>query len=178
MRGHARVLQHVHFSLRRGSGLLLRGPNGSGKTTLLRLAAGFMPPSEGAFLFNGAPVAPARHNDLLSGHVQLVAARNDGLKPILTVHQNLSFWTGVFGGSTDALERAYARLDIAHLRDREVRTLSSGQRRILSIARLMAAPTTLWLLDEPTIALDATCVWARFRPATVAGLAGIRTLTS
>ena len=158
VRGHTRVLRDVHFSLRRGAGLLLRGPNGSGKTTLLRLAAGFVQPTEGAFLVNGVPIPTQRHNDVISGHVQLVAARNDGLKPVLSVHQNLRFWTMLYGGSLDALERAYERLDIVHLRDREVRTLSSGQRRIVSIARIMAAPCTLWLLDEPTIALDTAYV--------------------
>ena len=149
------MLRDVSFSLQRGSGLLLRGPNGSGKTTLLRLAAGFMRPTEGAFLLNGLPVEPKQHNDLISGHVQLVAARNDGLKPVLTVHENLRYWTAMFGGTDTALERAYAKLGLWHLRDREVRSLSSGQRRILSIARVLAAPCSLWLLDEPTIALDA-----------------------
>jgi heme exporter protein A len=140
------VFRHLDFDLRPGEVLLLRGPNGSGKSSLLRLMAGLLVPAAGELSWGGAPIAtePERHRRRLAflGHL-------DALKPALTVAENLSFWCG-----PAAVAPALAALGIASLSRLPARLLSAGQRRRLALARIVARAAPLWLLDEPTNALD------------------------
>lgn len=129
----------------------LAGPNGSGKTSLLRIMAGALPYDgevlwEGMdFLENGAVAHAARFSFLPSDD------RN--LKLLETAAENLGFWAGLSGGeSNDAL----SAMDIAALKDRAVRYFSAGQKRRLSLARMMQKPAKLWLLDEPLNGLDSS----------------------
>src|SRR6185295_5087632 len=78
----------------------------------------------------------------------------DALKPSLTVAENLAFWASYLGGAGPP-EQALAAVGLAALADLPAGYLSAGQRRRLSIARLLAVPKPIWLLDEPTTALDA-----------------------
>src|SRR5262249_30170351 len=127
--------------------LLLRGPNGSGKSSLLRLMAGLLRPAEGDITWADASIGaePEIHRRRLAflGHL-------DAVKPALTVTENLAFWCG-----TAAAEPALVALGIAHLSRLPARLLSAGQRRRLALARVVAREAPLWLLDEPTNALDA-----------------------
>lgn len=141
-RGGARALEGVAFALDAGEALILRGPNGIGKTTLLRTVAGLQPPVEGTIEADPDAVAYAAHAD--------------GLKGALTVAENLSFWREVFGGP--AVAPALAAFDLAHLAERPAHTLSAGQKRRLGLARLMVTGRPLWVLDEPTVSLDAASV--------------------
>jgi|TARA_R100000935_G_scaffold11174_5_gene22436 heme exporter protein A len=126
----------------------LTGRNGAGKTSLLRAIAGLIAPDEGEIAFGGVEPAEAREAMHLLGHL-------DGLKSSRTARDELSFWTGFAGGGADTPDAAAARLDLLPLLDLEVRRLSAGQRRRLALARLLAAPRPLWLLDEPLSPLDA-----------------------
>lgn len=142
VRGGVRVLEGVGFDLDAGQALVLRGPNGIGKTTLLRTVAGLQPPLSGRI-----ETAP----DILAyvGH-------SDGLKSTLSVQENLSFWAQTFGqkeisGALDAYQ-------LSGLVDRPAGLLSAGQKRRLGLARLMVTGRKLWLLDEPTVSLDAMAV--------------------
>jgi heme exporter protein A len=132
----------VSFSLRAGKALILRGPNGSGKTTLMRSVAGLQPALSGEI--DGATDMVA-----YAGHA-------DGLKAMLTVAENLSFWAAVYGESdiTPALE-AYA---LGPLADRLAGTLSAGQKRRAGLARLLVSGRPIWVLDEPTVSLDVDAV--------------------
>ena len=150
-RGERRVFKGVAFALAPGDALLLGGPNGSGKTSLLRLMAGLAQPEDGVIAWNGDAIAddPAAHRARLHyiGH-------QDAVKPALTAEENLAFWAGMRGakdGTIDALRRF--RLDARGTWP--ARYLSAGERKRLGLARLMASPATLWLLDEPTTSLDA-----------------------
>jgi len=152
-RGDRLLFQGFGLSLGAGEAAALTGRNGAGKTSLLRAIAGFIRPQAGRIGFLGAggelPPEDARSRDLhLVGH-------QDGLKVGRTAWDELRFQVAWTGGSLASAEAACERLDLKRLRDLEVRKLSAGQRRRLALARLIAAPRRLWLLDEPLAPLDA-----------------------
>ncbi len=150
-RGERPLFAGFDLTLRAGEAVALTGANGAGKTSLLRAVAGLLPPAAGTVRFLGgggeleAEVARATGLHLLGHH--------DGLKTARTAAEELSFWSVWLGGGDMAA--AIERLDLAPLLALEVRKLSAGQRRRLSLARLLAAPRPLWLLDEPLAPLDA-----------------------
>jgi heme exporter protein A len=144
------------MSVSAGEAVALVGRNGAGKTSLLRAIAGLIRPLAGdiAFLSQGAdqgggvPPEDARSRDLhFIGH-------NDGLKAGRTAFEELLFQVRWTGGSLASAEAACGRLGLGRLRELEVRKLSAGQRRRVALARLVAAPRALWLLDEPLAPLD------------------------
>ncbi|MDF3606042.1 heme ABC exporter ATP-binding protein CcmA [Paracoccus sp. DMF-8] len=141
-RGGLRVLEGVTFDLQPGRALILRGPNGLGKTTLLRCLAGLQPVVSGRI---GMPA----ESHAYAGHA-------DGLKPALTVAENLRFWAQVFGGG--AVDAALDRMNLRALAARPAHMLSAGQKRRLGLARLLVTGRALWLLDEPTVSLDSASV--------------------
>jgi len=152
-RGERLVFRDIGFSLATGGGLLLTGPNGSGKSTLLRLLAGLLRPVAGTLTWDGAdaladPVAHARRVAYV-GH-------QDAVKPGLTAAENLRFAARVGGG---AVRDALTAMGLQELADLPARMLSAGQRRRLALARLLLSRRApLWLLDEPTLGLDARSV--------------------
>jgi heme exporter protein A len=146
------VFAGLSFALAAGDALVLRGPNGSGKSSLLRLLAGFLAPAAGAFAWAGAPIAA----DLAAHRARLHhVGHADAVKGALTVRENLAFAVALGGGSDDAVAGALAGFDLQRLTGLPARYLSSGQRRRLALARLLALPRPLWLLDEPGTGLDA-----------------------
>lgn len=151
IRGERPVFSGLDFTLESGGALLLHGPNGSGKSSLLRILAGFLQPVDGRLTWNGAALgeAPEAHRERLHyvGHL-------DAVKPTLTVAENLRFWARS-RGHPQAADDALARLGLDALADVPGRFLSAGQRRRAALARLLATPAPLWLLDEPTVTLDA-----------------------
>jgi len=153
-RGAAQILSGVGFAVAAGEALILRGPNGSGKTTLLRTLAGLTPPLDGRITCAPDAIAYAGHAD--------------GLKSSLNVAENLTFWAGVFG--THSIAPAVAAFDLTALLDRKAGELSAGQKRRLSLARLLVTGRPIWCLDEPTVSLDTANV-ARFAAAVQAHLA-------
>lgn len=144
-RGGRRLFTGLSFSLAGGELLLLSGPNGSGKTSLLRQIAGLLPIESGSIACEGFEREEDTH---FVGHLAAI-------KDALTVSENLSFWTGVYGADEAGIVSALARLKLAKLSSLPARVLSAGQRRRLALARLVAIPRKLWLLDEPDTALDA-----------------------
>ena len=146
-RGGMTLLCRVDFSLSAGQVLVLRGANGLGKTSLLRCIAGLQDPVEGQIT---APETVA-----YSGHA-------DGLKGQMTVLENLAFWASIYHGpSPDVALDSY---DLRALADRPAANLSAGQKRRLGLARMQVSGCALWVMDEPTVSLDADNV-ALFRAA-------------
>jgi heme exporter protein A len=153
-RGPAQILSGVTFSVAAGRALILRGPNGAGKTTLLRTLAGLTPPLAGRIEAEPESIAYAAHAD--------------GLKAALTVEENLAFWASVFGTRDPA--PAIEAFHLAPLLQRRAGEMSAGQKRRLSLARLLVTGRPVWCLDEPTVSLDTENV-ARFAAAVKAHLA-------
>ena len=153
-RGERTVFADLSFHIQSGEALVLRGPNGSGKSTLLRLMAGLLKPHEGAITWDGENISDDTegHNALLHyvGHA-------DAVKPVLSVHENIAFWANLRTKS-GSIEAALDAFGIGYLTDVPGRFLSAGQKRRVNLARILASPAQLWLLDEPTTALDAEAI--------------------
>jgi heme exporter protein A len=148
-RGGRRLFEAVSLTLAAGEACALTGANGAGKTSLLRAVAGLVRLEGGTVGFGAAEPSEARGEGLhLVGH-------QDGLKPARTAAEELGFWSRWTGGTNAGLAAAVEALELATLMGLEVRRLSAGQRRRLALARLIAAPRPLWLLDEPLSPLDA-----------------------
>lgn len=159
IRGERQLFSDLTFRLASGEALLLHGPNGSGKSSLLRLLAGFLPPAEGRVLWGGASAL----EDVEAHRARLqYLGHQDAVKSQLGTGDNLLFWARLYGlDPAAAVEAVTAALDAAGLqrqRDLPGRYLSAGQKRRLALARLLLKPATLWLLDEPTNALDTSAV--------------------
>ena len=164
-RGGRRLFADLSVTLAAGQACALTGANGAGKTSLLRAVAGLVAVDRGEIGFGGVEAGEARGAGLhLVGH-------QDGLKPARRVAEELSFWSRWCGGTEASALAAADALELTSLLGLEVRRLSAGQRRRLALARLLAAPRPLWLLDEPLSPLDAG--WrTRFATMMQAHLAG------
>ena len=151
-RGERLVFRDLDFTVAAGGALVLVGPNGSGKSTLLRLLAGLLRPAAGRVTWNGEDAL----NDL-PAHATRVAyvGHLDAVKLALTAAENLRFAARLAGGQVaDAL----TAVGLDGLADLPARMLSAGQGRRLALARLALSAAPLWLLDEPTLGLDAAAV--------------------
>lgn len=151
-RGERLLFEHLRFTVAAGEAVALTGRNGAGKTSLLRAVAGLLRPAAGTIRFEGVDeAADARARGLhLLGHL-------DGLKGGRTAWEELRFAALWSGGSEASAREAATTLELDRLLGLEVRKLSAGQRRRLALARLIAAPRPVWLLDEPLAPLDS--VW-------------------
>jgi heme exporter protein A len=136
------VLEGVSFALASGRAMILRGPNGIGKTTLLRTLAGLQPAPVGRIEVAAEAIAYAAHAD--------------GIKAVLTVRENLAFWASAYGGGDVA--QALAAMNLEALAERRAANLSAGQKRRLGLARLLVTGRRIWMMDEPTVSLDAASV--------------------
>jgi heme exporter protein A len=148
-RGGREVFRDVSFAVASGEGLLLTGRNGAGKSSLLRMIAGLLRIAGGHLaLTGGNPDHDIAEQAHYLGHL-------DAFKPSLTVLENLSFWISYLGGKGQP-QTALETVGIGSLADLPAGYLSAGQKRRLSLARLVAIERPLWLLDEPAAALDAS----------------------
>ncbi len=139
------VFSGLSFALAAGQYAELRGPNGSGKSSLLRLLAGLVPAAAGTV------AAEPADGKALPQHCHYIG-HHDALKNAMTVRENIAFWACMLGGTQDG--DSLAAFKMQRLADDPVQLLSAGQRRRLSLSRLLAAPRPIWLLDEPMTALD------------------------
>lgn len=142
------VFSGLSFALGPGEALVVTGRNGAGKSTLLAALAGSLRPSAGRIAADGVGERPLAECLHLVGH-------RDGLKGALTAEENLAFARDLLGGGGVAPAEALAAVGLAHAAALPVAYLSAGQRRRVALARLLVARRPLWLLDEPTAALDA-----------------------
>ncbi|MBO9710725.1 MAG: heme ABC exporter ATP-binding protein CcmA [Caulobacter sp.] len=153
VRGERRLFSGFDLEIRSGQAIALTGRNGAGKTSLLRAVAGLLKPAEGEVEFlgeGGALEAEAARAEALH-----LVGHHDGLKSTRSAWEELLFQALWTGGTEESARRAAERLDLDRLLGLEIRRLSAGQRRRVALARLLASPRPLWLLDEPMAPLDA-----------------------
>lgn len=143
------VFRGLSFSVGSGEGLVLTGRNGAGKSSLLMMLAGQIVPASGRLALEGAPSEKTLPE--LAHHI----GHRDALKPSLTPLESLAFWQAMLGHAARAPQDALDRLGLGHAGDLPCAYLSAGQRRRLALARLLVSSRPVWLLDEPTAALDA-----------------------
>jgi heme exporter protein A len=151
------VFRNLSFLVGAGQAVAVRGPNGVGKSTLLRQLAGLIPVSGG-----DARLVESRLGNISlardrQGFQELVtyAGHQDAVKPALSIGENLVLWAGIHGNDTARAEAALARFGMEAIAARPAAQCSAGQKRRLGLARLLVADRPLWLLDEPTVSLDA-----------------------
>ncbi len=148
VRGGRQVFAGLDFAAVSGEAVAVVGRNGSGKTSLLRLIAGLLVPAGGQIALAGGDAEltlPEQCHYL--GH-------RDALKPALSVAENLTFWADFLGGERGDAAATLATVGLDHATHLPAGFLSAGQRRRLSLARLLTVRRPVWLLDEPTNALD------------------------
>jgi heme exporter protein A len=151
-RGDRTLFKGLSFRLERGQALAVEGANGAGKTSLLRLIAGFLAPKAGHLLVV-TDQGESDDGEERGKHIGWLG-HQDGLKPQLTVCEQLSFFSALYGCASDP-DRALDEVGLTRQKHFPCRFLSAGQKRRLGLARLMLSDRPLWLLDEPLAALDS-----------------------
>ncbi len=151
-RGGRLVFRGLSFRIGAGQVLALRGPNGVGKSTLLRQLSGLIPVTGGDARLGDISLVGDRQ-----GFQERVAYAGhlDAVKPALSIGENLTLWAGIHGNDAARAEAALARFGLDAIAARPAAQCSAGQKRRLGLARLLVADRPLWLLDEPTVSLDA-----------------------
>lgn len=160
MRGDRKLFDGLSFRVSAGQALAVEGANGAGKTSLLRMIAGFLSPAAGRIVLKSAEgeSVDAEERGKSIGWL----GHQDGLKPQLTVREQLDFFARLYrpplrpsrAGEADLIS-VLERVGLARQAELPCRYLSAGQRRRLALARLLVSERPLWLLDEPFAALDA-----------------------
>ena len=146
------VFHDLCFRVEAGQAAALRGPNGVGKSTLLRQLAGLIPVAGGEARLGEVSLVRDRQ-----GFQERVAYAGhlDAVKPALSIGENLTLWAEIHGNDAARAEAALERFGLDIIATRPAAQCSAGQKRRLGLARLLVANRPLWLLDEPTVSLDA-----------------------
>ncbi len=153
-RGEDFIFMNISFKLSGGEALVLTGRNGSGKSTLLRTVAGLLRPEQGSVKIAGEGV----DEEMRPSEACHYLGHRNAMKTELTVSENLRFWKdflGDFHGAAGvAIDEAAESVGLAGITHLPFGYLSAGQQRRFAMAKLLVAWRPVWILDEPTAALD------------------------
>jgi heme exporter protein A len=149
VRDDRQLFAELNFTVKPGQVLLLEGNNGSGKTSLLRIICGFREPDSGGVKWCGDQIPQSRYYSDMAyvGHM-------DGIKKELTVIENLKLSLALGQGGSLSIFQALDKVQLSGYDDTLIQALSAGQKRRLSLARLLITHNILWILDEPFTSLD------------------------
>ena len=148
-RGESKVLNNINLTIKSGETLVVKGRNGSGKTTLLRILSNFITSYQGKVSLNDLSIL---EDNLYNNKFNLIGQKNS-LKDNLSIKKNLELWDIIFNETLDhAKLLEYDNLD--HLINRDVGSLSDGQKKCISLHRLNYNKYEFWFLDEPFVYLD------------------------
>ncbi len=148
-RGANLVLKDLNTKLKSGETLVIRGSNGSGKTTLLRVLSNFIKSYNGTIFFNNQNVLEVSNYRYFFNFV----GQKNSLKDNLSVKNNLKLWEIIYQKNISYSE-ILEDFNISHLMDRDVASLSDGQKKCISLLRLNFTESKIWYLDEPFVFLD------------------------
>ncbi|EJZ21029.1 heme ABC exporter ATP-binding protein CcmA [Rhizobium sp. Pop5] len=154
-RGEDLIFANISFHLAAGEALVLTGRNGSGKSTLLRVVAGLLKQEKGTVILREEGSTQGRH----PGEVSHYLGHRNAMKSELTVVENLDFWRSFLGNPDAAglpIEDAAEAVGLSGITHLPFGYLSAGQQRRFAFAKLLVAHRPVWILDEPTAALDAS----------------------
>ena len=148
-RGESKVLNNINLTIKSGETLVVKGRNGSGKTTLLRILSNFITSYQGKVSLNDLSIL---EDNLYNNKFNLIGQKNS-LKDNLSIKKNLELWDIIFNETLD-----HAKLlehdNLDHLINRDVSSLSDGQKKCISLHRLNYNKYEFWFLDEPFVYLD------------------------
>ncbi len=150
LKDRKKIFSGLGFSVSTGSALVITGRNGCGKTSLLKIISGISQANTGKILWGGNDVENFR--DDFNGDTQFLGHKNF-LKSELTVAENLLFFARL-ADTEIAIPSALNFFGLTNLADEKIKNLSAGWQRRVILAKLLACPATLWLLDEPSNNLD------------------------
>ncbi|WP_011427136.1 heme ABC exporter ATP-binding protein CcmA [Rhizobium etli] len=155
-RGEDMIFINISFYLAAGEALVLTGRNGSGKSTLLRVVAGLLKPEKGTVIFGDKESPEGQH----PGEVSHYLGHRNAMKNELTVAENLDFWRHFLRSTCSSadlsVEDATEAVGLSGISHLPFGYLSAGQQRRFAFAKLLVAHRPVWILDEPTAALDAS----------------------
>ena len=155
--GRKEVFHNLHFQVTEGDSVGLIGANGVGKTTLLKLVCGLLDIQQGKVLVNGLEVCK-RNLKTIRSKVGYVFQDSDSQLFMSTVYEDVAFAPRNYGLKPEevdeAVMRALSQVGMTERKDRQVYRLSGGEKKLASIATVLAMPVSLMLMDEPTVGLD------------------------
>jgi len=152
IRGNKLLFKNLNFKLNNKELLVIKGANGSGKTTLLKILSGLLKPISGSIIINKKNINISK--DEYFKYFEYIGHEN-AIKSALTVRENLNFYLKIKRNlATKNFEKAIKIFNLKNLLDIKVENLSSGEKRRVSLSRLILSNSKIWFLDEPTNGLD------------------------
>ena len=152
IRGNKLLFKNLNFKINNKELLVIKGANGSGKTTLLKILSGLLKPISGSIIINKKNINILK--DEYFKYFEYIGHEN-AIKTALTVRENLNFYLKIKRNlATKNFEKTIKIFNLKDLLDIKVENLSSGEKRRVSLSRLILSNSKIWFLDEPTNGLD------------------------